>query len=54
MSIPAPMESQPAWFYQRMIAASSNGIIITDPHQRDNPIVYVNPAFESNLGYSFD
>jgi diguanylate cyclase (GGDEF)-like protein/PAS domain S-box-containing protein len=54
MPIPAPMESQPAWFYQRLIAASSNGIVITDPHQPDNPIVYVNPAFEANLGYSFD
>jgi len=54
MSIPAPLGSQPAWFYQRMIAASSNGIVITDPHQPDNPIVYVNPAFEAYSGYSFD
>ena len=54
MSIPAPLGSQPAWFYQRMIAASSNGIVITDPHRHDNPIVYVNPAFEANFGYAFD
>jgi diguanylate cyclase (GGDEF)-like protein/PAS domain S-box-containing protein len=54
MPIPAPLGSQPAWFYQRMIVASNNGIIITDPHQHDNPIVYVNPAFEANSGYAFD
>src|SRR5918993_3131733 len=34
------------------IAASSNGIVITDPHQPDNPIIYVNPAFERMTGYS--
>src|SRR3712207_5402909 len=34
------------------IAASSNGIIITDPSQPDNPITYVNPAFEHMSGYS--
>jgi diguanylate cyclase (GGDEF)-like protein/PAS domain S-box-containing protein len=54
MPIPAPLGSQPAWFYQRMIVASSNGIIISDPHQPDNPIVYVNPAFEAYSGYSAD
>ncbi|NES19083.1 MAG: PAS domain S-box protein [Symploca sp. SIO3E6] len=36
----------------RAIAASSNGIIITDPLQPDNPIVYVNPGFEQITGYS--
>ena len=35
----------------RAIAASSNGIVITDPNQPDNPIIYVNPAFESMTGY---
>src|SRR5215210_2545037 len=34
------------------IAASSNGIVITDPRQPDNPITYVNPAFERISGYS--
>jgi PAS domain S-box-containing protein len=34
------------------IAASSNGIVITDPSQPDNPITYVNPAFERISGYS--
>lgn len=36
---------------ERAIAASSNGIILTDPNQPDNPIIYVNPAFESITGY---
>ncbi|MCU4926373.1 PAS domain-containing protein [Halobacteria archaeon AArc-dxtr1] len=28
------------------------GIIITDPHQSDNPIIYVNQGFEALTGYS--
>ena len=54
MPIFAPLKTQPTSFFQRMIAASSNGIIVTDPHQEDNPIIYVNPAFEAWSGYSFD
>ncbi|MDZ8051551.1 MAG: EAL domain-containing protein [Aulosira sp. ZfuVER01] len=37
---------------ERAIASSSNGIILTDPNQPDNPIIYVNPAFEAITGYS--
>jgi PAS domain S-box-containing protein len=36
----------------RAIAASSNGIVITDPNQTNDPIIYVNPAFASITGYS--
>ena len=36
----------------RAVAASSNGILITDPKVLDNPIVYVNPAFEKISGYT--
>jgi PAS domain S-box-containing protein len=36
----------------RAIAASSNGITISDVSQPDNPIVYVNPRFEEMTGYS--
>ena len=36
----------------RAVAASSNGIVITDPKVPDNPIVYVNPAFEKISGYT--
>ncbi|HET7480197.1 MAG TPA: PAS domain S-box protein [Rubrobacteraceae bacterium] len=35
----------------RAVSASSNGIVITDPKLPDNPIVYVNPAFERISGY---
>jgi PAS domain S-box-containing protein len=37
---------------RRAMESSSNGIIITDCQQPDNPIVYVNPAFERITGYS--
>lgn len=36
----------------RAIEASSAGIIITDARQRDNPIIYANPAFAQMTGYS--
>ena len=35
----------------RAVAASSNGIVITDPNVSDDPIVYVNLAFERITGY---
>ena len=38
----------------RAVAASANGIVITDPKLPDNPIVYVNPAFERISGYGAD
>ena len=36
----------------RAMASSANGIVITDPNQPDNPIVYANPAFTRITGYS--
>lgn len=36
----------------RAITASPDGIVITDPNQPDNPIVYVNPSFELITGYT--
>lgn len=36
----------------RAVAASYNGIVITDPTLPDNPIIYANPAFERMTGYS--
>ena len=36
----------------RAIAASSNGITISDPNQPDNPLIYVNRSFELMIGYS--
>ena len=35
----------------RAIAATSNGIVITDSTLPDNPIIFCNPAFESMTGY---
>jgi diguanylate cyclase (GGDEF)-like protein/PAS domain S-box-containing protein len=37
---------------ERAIAASSNGIVLTDANQPNNPIIYVNPAFEAMTGYT--
>lgn len=37
---------------ERAIAASSNGIVLTDANQLNNPIIYVNPAFEAMTGYT--
>jgi PAS domain S-box-containing protein len=37
---------------ERAIAASSNGIVITDATHPKNPIIYVNPSFERITGYS--
>ena len=36
---------------ERAIAASNNGIIITDAQAPDNPIIYVNSGFERMTGY---
>ncbi|WP_066381187.1 sensor domain-containing protein [Anabaena sp. CA = ATCC 33047] len=37
---------------ERALAASSNGIVLTDATQAHHPIIYVNLAFESITGYS--
>lgn len=37
---------------ERAMAASANGIVITDATDPINPIIYVNPAFEKITGYS--
>ncbi|AFZ19937.1 response regulator [Allocoleopsis franciscana] len=36
---------------ERAIAASSNGILISDPHQAGNPVIYANSGFERITGY---
>lgn len=36
---------------ERAVAASSEGIVITDARTRDNPMIYVNPSFEQMTGY---
>src|ERR687898_3341437 len=37
---------------ERAVTASTNSIVITDPNQPDDPLVYVNPAFEMTTGYA--
>ncbi|MCB0165855.1 MAG: GAF domain-containing protein [Anaerolineae bacterium] len=40
---------------ERLSTAISNasiGVVISDPHQPDNPIIYVNPGFTKLTGYS--
>jgi diguanylate cyclase (GGDEF)-like protein/PAS domain S-box-containing protein len=39
---------------RRALEASANGIMITDNSSPENPIIYVNPAFEYMTGYSHD
>ncbi len=38
--------------HDRAIEYSSNGIVITDAQAGDDPIIYVNPAFERMTGYT--
>ena len=45
------IEQLPVPFFKRLIEASNTGIIIADASQPDNPIAYVNPAFEKLTGY---
>ncbi|WP_413166613.1 PAS domain S-box protein [Capilliphycus salinus ALCB114379] len=37
---------------ERAIAASPNGIVISDARVKENPIIYCNPTFERLTGYS--
>ncbi|MEG3192203.1 EAL domain-containing protein [Lysobacter sp. D1-1-M9] len=37
---------------RRAVEATNNGIIIADARQPDQPVVYVNPAFEEITGYA--
>ena len=42
------------WLYDRALAATSCGIVISDARLFDNPIIYCNPAFLEITGYSQD
>ncbi len=48
----AHLEEKTLLLLERAIAASNNGIVITDNSHRNNPIIYCNPAFEKITGYS--
>ena len=49
-----------AWVEERLqlrddtIVATRTGLVITNPHEDDNPVVYVNTAFEQITGYAGD
>ena len=38
----------------RAVVAAGLSFTITDPHQPDDPLIFVNPAFERTTGYSAD
>ncbi len=38
----------------RAVGAISEGVLLTDPHRADDPIIYVNPAFEQMTGFTAD
>ena len=40
------------WLLERALSATQNGVMVTDATKPDDPIVYVNPAFERITGYS--
>jgi PAS domain S-box-containing protein len=42
------------WLYERALAATSCGIVISDAHRPNNPIIYCNQAFLEITGYSRD
>jgi diguanylate cyclase (GGDEF)-like protein/PAS domain S-box-containing protein len=48
------LEDKPAAFFKGLIRASSTAIVITDAQQDDNPVAWVNPAFEAVSGYALD
>jgi len=39
-------------FWESVVSSLTKGVMVTDPHQPDNPIIYVNPAFEQLSGYT--
>ncbi len=38
----------------RAVVAAGLSFTISDPHQPDHPLIYVNPAFERTTGYSYE
>ena len=37
--------------FETAVFASAEAVVITDPNLPDNPVVYINPAFEELTGY---
>ena len=49
---PAGVEDQHHDIFFAAVETTRMPMIVTDPHQRDNPIIFVNRAFERMTGYS--
>lgn len=47
------IQEQNLLLLERAINSSNSGIVITDPNQPDNPVVYANKAYENITGYSY-
>lgn len=45
--------SEELYLLKHAIDASPHGVVLTNPHQEDNPIVYANKGFLNMTGYSF-
>jgi PAS domain S-box-containing protein len=48
---PSP-EALRAGLFAEVVEGANAGVIITDPHQPDNPIIFANPAAAAMTGYS--
>ncbi len=48
------VEGAPEWILVRAMDHLAEGVLVTDPRQTDNPIVYCNRAFMEMTGYSRD
>jgi len=48
---PPPDVASRAGLFAQMLEATNAGVIVTDPHQPDNPIIFANPAAAAMTGY---
>ena len=48
---PAEMNIDPVQLFQQAAEQTRMAMIVTDPHQDDDPIIFVNQAFEEMTGY---
>jgi PAS domain S-box-containing protein len=48
----ASPETLRAGLFAQVVEVANAGVIITDPHQPDNPIIFANPAAAAMTGYS--
>ncbi len=46
------MTSLDADFYRRLLETSPEGVVLVDVRQPEQPVIYVNPAFEALTGYA--